>query len=180
MNILTIKRESQWKFVTFGGGGASFAISVSGGTFVLSDPAGAQKSFWYGGVGGGPTWGAKLPKIGKVQLRPVAGAPTAFPSTGIVYATSNCPGEDLVHGDFQGVCAFVEAGGGLVAGGSGLVMLAGLQGSTSYWDRVLAALSPALQVYQLISSARAVIPMAGVSVGIQAGGGISGYVGLVW
>jgi hypothetical protein len=179
--VFTIKRESAWKFETFGSGGISIVVSGTVGTVELTDPGGKLTSFWYGGIGAGPSGGLRLPKFGKVKLKGTGTvAPTWFKSTGVVLVTDNCPGDDLTISDLRGVCAFVEAGAGLIGGGSGLVMLAGLRESTSWWQKALSGVSALYNVYSTLNSARAVIPMAGLNVGVQAGWGVTGYIGFMW
>jgi hypothetical protein len=189
---IPIKGVSNWKFQTFGGGSIGAAIMVSGGQIILASPSGAPTTFTYGGIGGG--WSAglkipvKLPRLGKVTLKAPkttgAGAPFSFPSTGNVLMTTNCPGAELTASDFKGVCFFAELGGGLIVGGSGVVMLAGCQGGLNWWQSSLASLTgPAgatIQMIAMLASARAVIPMAGINAGIQAGGGVAGYVGAMF
>ncbi len=120
---LTIKKESAWKFNTFGSGGLSVGFAaVSGGQVVLDDPSGNPITFTYGGAGGGLSAGLKIPKIGKLQIKTTKGGatgsagPFAFPSTGALYVTDAFGGDELAKGDIQGLCAFIEVGGSAFLG----------------------------------------------------------------
>lgn len=175
---VTIKKESAWKFNTFGSGGLSVGfVAVSGGQVVLNDPSGTATTFTYGGAGGGLSAGLKIPKIGKLQIKtPKGGAtgsagPFAFPSTGALYITDAFGGDELAKGDIQGLCAFVEVGGGIIGGGSGIAMLLDLNG---WWLAGIPATAPLL-----LGSASAVLLMAGLNVGVQAQVGGSAFLGYI-
>ena len=174
---LTITKRSAWQFVTFGSGGVGIGfVAIAGGQVVLKDPSGSDHTYTYAGAGGGLSAGLKIPKIGKVQINTRAGSvtgsvgPTAFPSTGTVFLTDNA-GSDLTESDIRGTCAFTEAGGGLIAGGSGVAMYVGV-------NPLLLAV-PLYGIQLFLNSAKGVILMAGLNVGIQAQVGISGCVGAI-
>lgn len=194
MGILTttIKKKSAWDFVTFGSGGIGLEFfAAEGGTIVLTNPSTKNnESFYYGGAGVGLSAGLKIPKIGKVQIPTPkggltgSGGPTAFPSTGTVFVMDGCSGNDLTTSDIQGICCFVEVGGGIIVGGSAAAMLVGLDAAR------LLALGPAtavggpvgsnLAMQFLIASAKGLILMAGVNAGIQAQIGGAAYGGLLF
>jgi hypothetical protein len=173
---VTIKKESAWKFNTFGSGGLSVGfVAVSGGQVVLDDPSGNATTFTYGGAGGGLSAGLKIPKIGKIQIKTPkgpatgSGGPMAFPSTGALYITDAFKGDELSTSDIQGLCAFVEVGGGIIGGGSGVAMLLDLNG---WW---LAGIPTTVPL--LLGSASAMLLMAGLNVGVQAQVGGAAYLG---
>jgi hypothetical protein len=165
-------RDSKWQFVTSAGGGVSLALSATGGKIVLTDPAGRNVNFYYGGVGGGPSVGVKLPKIGRLK-KTGSGGNTAFPSTGRIYCLPGCRGADLTEADFQGVCVFAEGAGGLIVGVSGDVMFLG---GNPAWLLTLPA-GGGMSVDVFLKSCNALLLMAGVNAGLQAGAGLSGYLG---
>lgn len=176
--MMMVKKISAWKFNTFGSGGLSLGfVSVSGGEVILNDPTGKATTFYYGGGGVGISLGLKIPKLGKVKIGPLKGVsgsagPTAFPSTGTLLITDNFAGNEFTQSDIQGVCMFVEAGGGLIAGGSGTVMLLDL--NPLY---IPLALVSSYGAQLLTNSAKGILLMAGANVGIQAQIGIVGYYG---
>jgi hypothetical protein len=183
---ISIEHESKWKFDTFGTGGASvgegLAAGISAGLITLNDPAGKATDFHYGGIGVGLAAGFKV-KLGKIKiatpkLSPNI-APTWFDSTGVVLVTSSCPGQELKRTDFSGACAFVEVGGGVGVGYSGVALLAGIQGTTSLWETLVGSMLPPASLYFMLMSARTLILMRGWNVGAQLGGGGLAYVGFM-
>jgi hypothetical protein len=179
---MTVKKASAWKFVTFGSGGLSLEfVAAEGGQAILQDPKGVQDAFTYGGIGAGLSLGLKIPKIGKLRIPTKRGAltggvgPTAFPSTGEVFITSSFSGNELSRSDIQGVCAFVEAGGGLLGGGSGTAMLLNL--NARLLPLVLAPVVGSLGTQLFLNSAKGILLMAGLSVGLQAQVGVAAYLG---
>lgn len=184
IGMLTITKQSGWEFVTFGSGGLSVGfVAAEGGTVVLKDLSGEERQFYYGGAGGGLSAGLKIPKIGKVRIKSRAGditgnvGPTAFPSTGALFVTDNCSGDDLTESEIQGPCAFIDVGAGLIAGASGTAMAVGLN---PLYLMALAAgpMATPFAAQLLISSAKGVLLMAGLNVGIQAqigGAALLGY-----
>jgi len=182
MHVL-VKAESKWKFSTSstGGLGVEF-VAVEGGAIYLKDPAGALQTFYYGSAGAGAAWGAKLPKLGKIELRvrgkSVGGviAPSALPNTGVVYVMDSFKGSELSRSDITGACIFVEVYGGLILGGSGTAMLLGVN---PVWLAALAAM-PLLagpELIGLVHSARGLLLMTGFNAGVIAGGGAGAFVG---
>jgi hypothetical protein len=178
-----IKKESAWQFITSSSGGIGVEFVVAeGGKIWLQDPAGNVVSYFYGGAGAGIAGGFRLPKIGKLQLKirgkSVGGivAPASFPNRGKLYVLETFDGDELTKSDISGVCLFVEATGGLVAGGFATAMLFGM---SPVWLGAAIAFGPfgPLGMTKLVQSATGVLLMAGATAGIQAGGGVGGFVG---
>jgi len=183
---LLIKKDSLWQFSTSSSGGLGVEfVAIEGGKIWLTDPAGNTVTFYYGAAGAGLAAGLKLPKIGKVQLK-IRGkgaggvaAPASFPNAGKVYVLDTFAGEELTKSDISGVCLFVEAFGGLVGGGSATAMVFGM---SPVWLGMAAALAPisSLAIQRMLSTATGVLLMAGVNVGIQAGGGFGAFIGALY
>ncbi len=183
IGMLTITKQSDWEFVTFGSGGLSVGFfAAEGGTVVLKDLSGVERQFYYGGAGAGLSAGLKIPKIGKVRIKSRGGdvtgnvGPTAFPSTGSLYVTDNCSGSDLTESEIQGPCAFIDVGAGLIGGGSATGMAVGL--NPLYLAALAAGPIAPFAGQLLISSAKGILLMAGLNVGIQAqigGAALLGY-----
>lgn len=174
--IAPVRKVSAWQFITFGSGGLSIGIfAASGGKMILKDPSGKEHTFIYGGAGAGLSLGAKLPKLGKMKVPTPTGAggPTSFPSTGMVLANKDLPGGDLKKSDIQGLCTFVEVGGGFITGGSGTAMLVGLNPLLLPLITTL----PGVGSQLFTNSAKGMIMMAGLNIGVQAQVGVSGYIG---
>ena len=85
-------------------------------------------------------------------------------------------GDELSFDDICGVCGLVEVGGGLVGGGSATAMLLGMDIKWAAGCIVAGPLTSYCCI-RLIKSATALLLMAGINVGIQAGGGIIGCTG---
>ncbi|MDN6859250.1 hypothetical protein QO207_21875 [Pseudomonas sp. CAN2814] len=178
-------RRSHWEYTTGTSGGASFMfVAGGGGQLKLKNPQGQEEKFGFGGIGVGAGFGARLPKIGKVNLNirgksvGATGATEDFPATGVVFVSDALRDRDLTRDDITGACAYVEVGGGVGIGYSGMVMLLGL-------DARLLALTLAMMstggvhrfLPDLLKSARGALHMRGANVGVQAGGGGAIYVG---
>jgi hypothetical protein len=184
---VTVTKTSAWDFVTFGSGGVGLGyFAAEGGTIVLKNPStGIDESFYYGGAGVGLSAGLKIPKIGKVQINtkkgPLTGSggPTAFPSTGTVLVTDACPGTDLTRSDIQGLCCFTEVGGGLIGGGSAAAMYIGLDPIrlAAFAGSVIPVIGMSLASQFFLASAKGMILMAGLNVGLQAQIGGAVYMG---
>ncbi|HMF58463.1 MAG TPA: hypothetical protein VK619_19115 [Pyrinomonadaceae bacterium] len=199
-----IKKKSAWQFVTCEGAALSLGyVTASGGWILLSDPSKREVKFYYGGAGGGLSAQIKIPKIGKKQIDipPVtgAGSEAAFPSMGELFITTGFQGNELRKSDIEGTCAFVEIGIGVIAGVSGTLMLLGVdpfllakaaqqmghavpitdKGTLATVDpnRAMSTVIEDIGFRQLFNSARAVLRMGGINVGIQAGAGVSGCLG---
>ncbi len=97
-------------------------------------PGGKPVNFFYGSAGAGLGLGVKLPKVGKLEIRPerlgkaITGtiAPEDAPNTGQVYMTEWFKAEELSRSDLCGVCLMLDGGTGLVIGYSVTVMLLGI------------------------------------------------------
>ena len=176
--MLTVTKQSSWKFVTSSSGGVGVEfVMAEGGMIYLTDPAGAHVAFRYGALGAGVAAGFKLPKIGRPQIdikgKSVAGlaAPAAFPNAGTLFVLDTCKGSDLTQADIRGGCLFVEVGGGLIGGVSATAMLLALAAAPEF---------AAVIDYNLLRSASGVLVMGGVNLGLQAGGGAGAFVGGLW
>jgi hypothetical protein len=182
--MLGIKKESAWTFVTSstGGIGVEF-VAVEGGALFFQDPSGAPDTFYYGAAGAGLSFGLKLPKIGKIQIKNKSVgaviAPNSFPNMGKLYILETFDGDELAESDIEGVCMFVEIGGGLIVGGSATAMILGMN---PLWLPTIVLPPPMSTVGQqmLIKSATGLLVMAGVTAGVQAGGGIGAFIGGIY
>jgi hypothetical protein len=181
--MVSIKKASEWQFVTASTGGLGLEFVVAeGGALFFQNPNGNSEAFHYGAAGAGLSAGIKLPKVGKLQVKGrgvgAGVAPAAFPNMGKLYMLESFKGDELTKSDIRGVCAFVEIGGGLVAGASGTAMLVGMN---PVWLAATIATATfgaaAFAESQLVNSATGLLMMAGVNVGIQAGGGVGAYLG---
>lgn len=186
---LSIRKKSAWKFDTSGTGGVGIEfVAASGGTVVLDDPAGRETRFRYAAGGGGLSWGIrKVPKIGrldtsKIDSRGISDhfsanvAPEPFWNHGAVYIMGGFRGDELTAEDFHGVCVVYDAGGGLILGYSGSVMLVGINpmGLVAMASGVIGMLlGPGLDP-------KAVILSRGWNVGPQASVGVTGQIGFMW
>ncbi|SIT42943.1 conserved membrane hypothetical protein [Paraburkholderia piptadeniae] len=177
-------RISKWTFDTSAGLGLGFGVlAMSGGMISLKDPGNKPHHFHYGGFGIGFSRGLSLKKIeipeSIVQnyVPSGSGSLASFPSTGIVYMTKAFKRTELTEADICGMAAYVEIGGGVVAGYAGTLMFLGLNQSL-----VLPAFEfPqfAHLLYVAISQAPAVLFMRGASMGPQAGVGVNGMLGML-
>lgn len=174
---------SDWRYKTASSGGLTVVFAAAaGGALTLTDPNGVDQQFRYGSIGVGLGVGARLPRFGKVNLHvrgKSVGAAVAsedFTSLGKVLVADSIAARGLLREDFQGACAFIEGGVGLLGGVSGSAMLFGLD------PKLLAAaaatltpmgsiLMPHDSTARLLRSAKGVIIAAGLNVGLQAGGG---------
>ncbi len=182
-----VKKESAWKFETLSTAGVGIEfVAAQGGAIYLSDPKGSSQKFRYGAAGVGLTFGLKLPKVGKLNLPTVKGksvggvvAPAAFPNMGQVFVADTFSGEELSRSDITGVCLFLEVGGGLIAGGSAIGMIFGMDPA---WLGVVVASAEFLPIMalaetKLLRSATGILVTTGVNVGYQAGGGGAAFIG---
>ena len=181
---ITIAGESRWKFETYWSAGISIGVGAgAGGGITLRAPSGHLQDFYHGGVGAGLSVGPKLPKGVKppawmkkilIRLKGKSGSlgPTSFPSGGLLYITSEFTGSELAASDIRGLCAFAELGAGLVVGGSATAMLLNL--NPLFLPLVMVTPMASLV---FLSSAKAVLLMAGANAGIQANVGITSYLG---
>jgi len=192
-NIPIPVNASRWEYQTASGGGLTVAlVAGSGGSIILRSPEGKDVSYRYGGVGVGAGFGARLPRLGKINIQikgksvGAAGAAEAFPSFGKVFVSDALASRDLTEDDITGPCMYTEVAAGLVVGGSASALLFGL-------DPKLLALSVALSANpatsliasstvnrQLLQSAKGAVVMAGMNAGVQAGGGAAIYLGYLF
>lgn len=201
-----IKKKSAWNFVTCEGGAVGIGfVAASGGWILLRDPSKKEVKFYYGGTGGGLSAGLKIPKLGKIEINtpkgPVtgAGSEAAFSSTGELFITTGFKGNELSKKDIEGICVFGEMGASVVAGLTATTMFLGVdpflfakaaqqlghaaplidQGTLATVDpnKAYTTTIENLGFRQLLNSARALLIMGGINVGIQAGIGISGCMG---
>ena len=172
---------SRWRYETGATGGIGIEfVALSGGAIYLDDPTGKVERFFFGGLGAGLSFGFKIPKLPKLQLRgrslAGAGSTKDFPSRGRVWKRSRFNSRELTKADIQGAVVFVEGAIGLGVGASGDAMLFGI-------NPVLLALAisnPMLQsilMPQALSTATGAMAFLGLNAGPQAGGGIAGLVG---
>lgn len=179
-----IKKQSRWHWKTCWTAGVGVGLFAgSGGSIALYDPAEKEVDFWYGGIGGGLSGKLKLPVnlaskvpswIDAFLKSDKSGAvgPGPFPSWGWMFILSKFDKDELAMSDIQGTCAFVEIGGGLVGGVSVVAMLVGLD--TRYLPL---AVVNVVTIQPFLNTANGLLLMAGVSVGLQAGAGISVQLG---
>lgn len=178
-------RDSAWGYVTANGGGVTIAfVAGGGGSVTLQSPEQQNVVFRYGGLGVGAGFGAKLPRFGRIDLKikgkTVGGAAEAMPSYGRVFVTQE--GGELSKSDFVGPCIYVEIGGGVIAGASGVAMLFGLDpvllaATLAANSNPATALGGSYLAGKLVASAHGVLVMAGMNAGLQAGGGGAAYIG---
>lgn len=175
-------RPSHWNFVTSGSGGLNIdVLALSGGEIELTDPSGSATKLYYGSAGAGLGFGFKLPKVGKVEIKPerlgkaITGtvAPTAAPNTGHVYMTDFFKGDELTKADLSGVCFMIDGGLGLVVGYSVTVMLLGID-PARFTAQVT---SPILDLFIGQAEPKAAMLIRGWNAGLQGGGGVAGYIG---
>lgn len=173
-------KRSKWEFNTSSTGslGAGF-FAGEGGKIYLNDPQGVMRTFTYGTVGVGLSAGLKLPKIGKVDLNGLTGtlAPASFPNTGSIYLSQDFKGDDLTADDIRGVCAIAEVAGGFVGGGSASAICLGVSEKWFCAGKLQCDMPLDFVQARLIETARAYLFVAGLSVGFQFGGGVSGMIG---
>lgn len=175
---------SDWKYKTASGGGLTVMFAAaSGGLLTLTDPDKAEQQFRYGSLGVGVGAGARLPRVGKINLLVrgksvgAVGANEDFPAIGTVLVADSVAGRGLVRDDFKGGCVFLEGGLGLVGGGSGSGVLFGLDPKLLIMSTAAVgaggALLPQDTLPRLLRSAKGVIFSAGFNIGVQAGGGLA-------
>jgi hypothetical protein len=152
------------------------AIAVEGGSLYFIDPNNNPQRFSYGAVGAGFSEKLKFGKVGRQLVIPVRGssvsgavAPTSFRNAGVLLMTERVSSDELSRNDIQGLCGFIELSAGAGLGGSAYAMLLGM--NPCYLP--LATTVPNL----LMGSAAAILFMGGMSIDIQAGGGITAFGG---
>ena len=180
MSLVDLER-SHWKYETGATGGIGIEfVAASGGAIYLDDPAGKVERFFFGGLGAGLSFGLKIPKLPKLQLRgkSIAGAGSTkdFTSRGRVWKRTRFHGRELARSDLQGAVVFVEGAIGLGVGASGDAMLFGI----NPFLLTLAISNPLLQTVLMpraLDTAAGAMAFIGLNAGPQAGGGVAGLVG---
>jgi hypothetical protein len=185
--MLSIKKQSAWKFQTSSSGGIGVEfVAAEFGTIYMTDPKGNYQGLRYGGAGVGLSAGLKLPKVGKLSLPQVKGksvgavaAPTFFPNWGKLYILDTFKGTELTRADITGVCIFVEIAAGVIGGGAAMGMLLGMD--PAWLGAIAAAVEfPPIAVLaqtKLLQSATGVFITAGATAGYQAGYGGAAFLG---
>ena len=189
MQITLPLSVSDWRYKTASGGGLTVMCAAgTAGLLTLTDPSKVEQQFRYGSLGLGAGAGARLPRIGKIDLQVrgrsvgAAGANEDFPAIGaVLVADSVAARGGLTRDDFKGGCVFFEAGLGLVGGGAGSGVLFGLDPKLLILGTAALGSSgaiPPLEIYpRLLRSAKGVIFSLGFNAGVQAGGGATLTVG---
>ncbi len=175
--MLEIKNVSKWRFSTSGCAGLSLgALAVEGGAIYFTDPHNNPQRFMYGALGAGFGTKIKFGKAGKQIKIPIKGqpasgvvAPTSFRNAGVLLVTKSVYTDELTRKDIQGVCGFVELSAGLGLGGAAYAMLLGM----NPFLLPVASTMPHL----VMNSAKAILLIGGLSVDIQAGGGVTVFGG---
>lgn len=189
--MLGINKESAWQFITSSSGGIGVEfVAAEGGAIYLNDPRKARQTFTYGAAGVGLSCGLKLPKIGKIELPKLQGksvggvaAPSAFPNAGKIYILDSFSGNELSRSDITGVCMFVEVGGGFIAGASATGMVLGMDAVWLAGTLATIEVCQDLAMYaaqRLLELATAILVMAGVNAGLQAGAGGAAFLGALF
>jgi hypothetical protein len=172
-------RTSNWQFNTSNGLGVGAAVvGAEAGSITLDAPTTRQPTkFLYAAGGAGLSWGIKLPKVGKVQLKvkgkSVGGTASSetLPSYGIVYMVPMFAGSELRPSDINGACAFVELNAGVVAGAAGYAMLFGMSPAWFAAALIGGATAGGHFWHQALQTAAGVLLFAGANVGPQFGYG---------
>lgn len=178
-----LKISTAWEYKSAGSTSMSVGMAgISGGQIVLEESSTKiHHSFNYGGYGPAIGWGFKIPRLGKIEIPTPRGPVNAtdshpYPSNGVVFAKENLPGGDLTLSDIKGLCLFIEAGGGVIRGGSATALCIGLDPWLLPITTTIVFNPIAISI--LINSMKGVIYMAGRNEGIQ--GGVSGGGFLGW
>lgn len=172
---------SQWTYDTGATGGVGIGfIAGAGGALYFRGPGGEQQIFHFGALGAGLSFGVKLPKLPKPQIRGKglsgAGSVTQLPSVGRLWKRSWFGQRELTRNDIQGAIVFLEGALGLGVGGSGDVMLFGINSAALAGAAAASRIMPGL-LDDALNTATGAVAFVGVNVGLQAGGGIAGLVG---
>lgn len=177
---------SKWEYQTSNTVGVSLSIGAAeGGTIAFTSPApeNGAMTLNYASVGVGYSVGVKMPNF------VVSGS--ALPSWGILYRSDTFNGE-LERSDLTGPCYFLEVGGGLGASASATIIVLGVSWSRMGFKLVNVAYGPLLGIWgeilddtgilddQMDMHVNAVLFATGMNVGAVAGGGVTGFAGMVW
>ena len=177
--------RSAWTYETGATGGLGIEfVAISGGALYLNDPAGGQPVYYFGALGAGLSFGFKIPKLPKVQVRgksvSAAGSIKQLPSGGTIWKRSHFGNRDLSRTDIQGAVVFLEGAIGLGIGVSGDAMLFGINAAALAGAIAASAAMPLVSSYAIdaaLNTATGAMVFGGLNVGPQAGGGIAGLVG---
>jgi len=166
-------RKSKWEFNTSNGAGLSVGVvGAEGGSVTLKDPHGKPVVFYYGAVGAGLSFGVKLPKLGKIKLPGLAGSTEDFPSGGVLYISPMFTREELTVDDINGGCMFLEVGGGIAWGGAAYSMACGMNQAA-----MLSGIAQPGLLAHALNTATGYMVFAGANYGLQAGIGVTQFVG---
>jgi outer membrane protein OmpA-like peptidoglycan-associated protein len=187
-------RESGWTFDTsasFGGGagvgkkvvgGVGVVVGAGVGKVYMTPPGGGQVTFNYSSFGAGPGVSLTLPKL-KTPFDGVSGSTKGHLNWGTVLIGDGFKGTELAADDFTGVCFTLElSASAVLVGGSGAMMWLGF--TRSYALYLLSGIGTgqsgadlSASFLNLQTSAKALLPMAGVNTSIGIGGSLIGSVG---
>ena len=184
-------RLSGWTFDGSNSAGLKIIASVTGGNIDVKSPRGESRRFWYGGIGGGPGAGIKLPVKGKVvnldtvvkkytsQLGKREANGTAFFPNGGWILVNERRSSDLEISHFQGPIVLVEASANIVFGISGSFMLIGLADRWPDTEALFAFLNNQVAgtIEALISSSAGIIASGGLGAAAAASIGAVAYAG---
>jgi hypothetical protein len=179
---LELGKKSNWTFETCNGLALSGAvIAGEGGTITLREPVNSSPvKFYLGAVGAGFSAGFKLPKVNLPKLKGGklaggTGSMEAMTSHGWVFMAPTFGRPELERRDIRGGCLFIEGNLGFAWGGSGDVMLFGMNPMA-----LAAGLGTPSLLPHALNSAAGYLVWWGMNFGFQAGGGITGYAGLLY
>ena len=168
-------RRSKWEFNTSNGAGLSMGIvGAEGGSVTLKDPQGKPTVFYYGAVGAGLSVGVKLPKLGKIKLPGLTGSSEQFTSGGLLYMSPMFSRDELTVDDINGGCMFLEVGAESLGEVPRTPWAFGMNEAAMFSG----ILQPALLIHAL-STAVGYMVFAGTNYGLQAGLGVSEFVGVM-
>jgi hypothetical protein len=182
MDLLQLGKRSEWDFVTCNGLSVSGGVLAGeGGTITLREPS--KKSdvrFYLGAVGAGISGGFRLPKLKVPRIQGAkigggAGSLEAMRSGGYVFMAPTFGGAELTRQDIRGGCLFVEGAAGFAWGAAGVAMVFGMNPLT-----LLSGLNNPGNLMQALLTATGFLLTLGMNFGIQAGGGVTGYVGMLY
>ncbi|BBU31281.1 hypothetical protein BTHE68_50150 [Burkholderia sp. THE68] len=169
-------KSSQWEYETAGSAAASIGdLLLSGGKFILKDPAHKLHAFEYAGFGAGVGLSTRMPK--SLRLPDIrlprkgtvsgSGATTDFQGRGFVYRFRE---PELKPEDFAGMTIYVDASAGLLVTENISGFIAGIdQRAMIPW-----MFNPGLFASALGASAKAFVLLRGMGEGLvdAIGGGV--------
>jgi hypothetical protein len=171
-------RPSGWTFKTSNGGGLSAGLfGGEGGSVTLLEPkTGRPVVFYYAALGFGLSAGVKLPKLGKLQTPGIAGSSESFTSMGQVYMNGQFHKPELTVEDINGGCTFLELSVGAAWGTAGYAMVFGM--NTAQFLTAMAG-SSNFSPYAGRDTSTGMLVFGGLTFGLQAGGGITSFAGVL-